>query len=226
MSVLTTTLIGLGIAGAVGAFAAREHRQLRRARQSLLDRCAEALDRHEIRHGGDGFPRLAGDFHGRRVMAELLPDTMVIRRLPQLWLSVTLPDTLGDLPSLAVLVRPAGYEFYSLTSRLSCALDAPATFPSEVVVRGSDARADRLLWQLTPHLATVLMDPRVKEIAVTSKGLRIIVQAGEGRRGEHLLLRQAVFDDAEVPARELANRLTELETLLSAIDVPQWKAAA
>jgi hypothetical protein len=226
MSVLTTTLIGLGIAGLVGASATREHRQVRNLRRSLLDRCANTLDRHEIRHGGDGFPRLAGDFHGRRVVAELFPDTMVIRRLPQLWLSITLLDTLGDIPSLAVLVRPAGYEFYSLTSRLSCTLDAPAALPSEVLVRGSDARADRLLWQLTPYLTASLMDPRVKEIAITSKGLRIIVQAGEGRRGEHLLLRQAVFDDAAVPARELANRLTELETLRSAIDVPQWKAAA
>jgi hypothetical protein len=151
---------------------------------------------------------------------------MVIRRLPQLWLSITLLDTLGDVPSLAVLVRPAGYEFYSLTSRLGCTLDTPAALPSEVLIRGSDARADRLLWQLTPYLAASLSDPRVKEIAVTSKGLRIIVQAGEGRRGEHLLLRQAVFDDAVVPARELANRLMELETLLGAIDVPQWKAAA
>jgi len=226
MSVLTTTLIGLGIAGAVGLFAAREHRQLRSARQTLLDCCADALDRHEIRYGGDGFPRLAGGFHGRRVIAELIPDTMVIRRLPQLWLSITLLETLEEVPSLAVLVRPAGYEFYSLTSGLSCALDAPAAFPSEVLVRGSGARAERLLWQLTPHLAASLMDPHVKEIAVTSKGLRIIVQAGEGRRGEHLLLRQAVFDDAVVPARELANRLKELETLRSAIDLPQWKLAA
>jgi len=226
MSVLTATLIGLGIAGAVGLFTAREHRQVRSARQSLLDRCATALDRPEIRHGGDGFPKLVGDCHGRRVIAELLPDTMVIRRLPQLWLSVTLLDALDELPSLAVLVRPAGYEFYSLTNRLGCALDTPAALPSEILVRGSDVRAERLLQQLTPHLAASLADPRVKEIAITSKGLRSIVQAGEGRRGEHLLLRQAVFDDAAVPAREFAARLEELEALRSAIDGPQWKAAA
>jgi hypothetical protein len=226
MSVLTTTLLGLGIAGAVGLFAAREHRQVRSAQKSLLDRCAGTLVRHEIRHGGDGFPTLVGDFHGRRVIAELLPDTMVIRRLPQLWLSVTLLDTLGDMPSLAVLVRPAGYEFYSLTNRLGFALDAPVTFPREVVVRGSDVRAEGLLRRLSPLLAASLSDPRVKEIAITHKGLRIIRQAGEGRRGEYLLLRQAVFDGAEVPASDVVGLIEELEALRSAIDVPEERQAA
>jgi hypothetical protein len=226
MSVLTTTLIGLGFAGVVGAFAAREHRLVRGGRQSLLDQCAGVLDDAEIGHGRDGFPTLAGAFHGRRVIVELIPDTMVIRRLPQLWLSITLLDTLTDVPSLAVLVRPAGYEFYSLTGMLTCALDGPATFPQEVLVRGSDTRAVPLLQHLATQLGGILADPHVKEIAVTSRGLRIIAQAGEGRRGEHLLLRQAVFDDAGVPALELAKRLNELEMLRSAIKAPQQKLAA
>ncbi len=157
---------------------------------------------------------------------ELIPDTMVLRRLPQLWVSVTLLDALTDVPSLAVLVRPAGYEFYSLTNRLTYSLEAPPAFPREVLIRGSDARAEQLLRQLTPHLAASLADPRVKEVAVTSKGLRMIRQAGEGRRGEHLLLRQAVFDAAEVPASDLAKLLEELELLRGAIEARRRKRAA
>ena len=157
---------------------------------------------------------------------ELFPDTMVLRRLPQLWVSVTLLDTLTDVPSLAVLVRPSGYEFYSLTGRLTYSLDAPATLPQEILVRGSDARAEQLLWRLTPQLAASLADPQVKEVAITSKGLRVVRQAGEGRRGEHLLLRQAMFDAAEVPASDLARLLANLEALRGVADAPEERQAA
>jgi len=226
MSVLTAIFIGLGIAGAVGALAVREHRLVRGSRQSLLDRCANVVDDVEIHHGHDGFPILVGSHRERRVHLELIPDTMVIRRLPQLWASLTHLDTLPGVPSLAVLVRPAGNEFYSLTSSLPYVLDRSADFPSEVLVRGSDARAAQLLKQLRLQLATILADPRVKEIAITCKGLRIVSQVGEGRRGEHLLLRQAVFDDAVVRPSELSKRLEELEALQNAIEAHKWKQAA
>jgi hypothetical protein len=160
------------------------------------------------------------------VHLELISDTMVIRRLPQLWASLTYLDTLTGVPSLAVLVRPAGYEFYSLTSSLPYGLDPPTDFPPEVLVRGSDARAAQLLKQLRLQLATILADPRVKEIAITSKGLRIVSQMAEGRRGEHLLLRQAVFDEAVVRPSELYKRLEELEALRDAVEAHKWKQAA
>ena len=226
MSVLTAIFVGLGIAGAVGALAVREHRLVRGSRQSLLDRCANVVDDVEVHHGHDGFPILVGSHGGQRMRLELISDTMVLRRLPQLWASVTLLDTLTDVPSLAILVRPAGYEFYSLTSRLTFALEAPAAFPQEILIRGSDARAESLLRRLSEPLAASLADPRVKEIAITNKGLRIVSQAGEGRRGEHLLLRQAVFDDAGVRAGDLINWLEQLDALRSTIEKREWNLAA
>jgi hypothetical protein len=226
MAILSTTLIALGVVGAVGALAAREHSLARSARHSLLDRCRHVLDDVEVRQGRDGFPSLVGRYRGRRVHVELIPDTMVPRRLPQLWISVTLLDQLTDVPSLAVMVRPAGYEFYSLTGRLTECLDPTPGLPQEVLIRGSDAGAATLLEQLSAPLAAVLSEPRVKEIAITAKGLRIISQAGEGRRGEHLLLRQAVFDDADVPATGLAELIENLELLRSAIVECEQKQAA
>ena len=151
---------------------------------------------------------------------------MVIRRLPQLWLSVTLLDTLTDVPSLALLARPAGYEFYSLTGALTKSLDPPADLPQEILIRGSDARSERLLQHLAAELSASMADPRVKEVAITNRGLRIIAQAGEGRRGEYLLLRQAVFDHAEVPAGDLARLLDHLELLRCAIARREQKRAA
>ena len=67
-------------------------------------------------------------------------------------------------------------------------------------MRGAGRNPQALLDRMAPTLGAILADPRIKEIAVTPKGLRLVRQAGEGRRGEHLLLRQAVFDDAAVTA--------------------------
>ena len=62
-------------------------------------------------------------------------------------------------------------------------------------------------------LSDVLADPRIKEVAVTPRGLRIIRQAAEGKRGDHLLLRQSVFENATVPQRDLARVLDHLQTI-------------
>ncbi len=66
---------------------------------------------------------------------------------------------------------------------------------------------------LAPTLAEALADPRIKEIAITPRGLRIIRQAGEGKRGDHLLLRQSVFENAVVPRQDLATVLDHLQAI-------------
>ena len=45
------------------------------------------------------------------------------------------------------------------------------------------------------------------------RGLRIIRQAGEGKRGDHLLLRQSVFENAAVPRQDLATVLDQLQAI-------------
>jgi hypothetical protein len=171
------------------------------------------LTEARIAHGSDGFPRLDGVHKGHRIRAELIPDTMTIRRLPQLWLSVTLLARLPVEASFAVLVRPSGADFYSLTEEFSHTIAPPACFPWEVRIRGNNSRSSVLVEQLAAPIAALLADPRIKEIAVTAKGLRIVRQAGEGRRGEHLLLRQAMFDNADVPAADFSTLLSGLERL-------------
>jgi hypothetical protein len=205
-------LLAAGSIAAVTYVGMRDHRAAKAARRGLLDGCAPALDGAQLFHAADGFPRLTGRHHGREVRVDLLCDTMTIRRLPQLWMSTTLVDANAGLPGFAILVRPAGTEFYSLTSRFAHRLETPAGFPDEVLIRG-DAEAEPLLDELRATLAGILADLRVKEIAVTPRGLRIIRQAGEGKRGDHLLLRQSVFENAAVPRRDLASVLDQLQAI-------------
>ena len=213
-----SALIALGAIAAVILVSYREHRGMLAARRCLLDGCAGILDRAQLTHGDDGFPRLVGNHDGRAVRIDLIPDTMTIRRLPQLWLSVSLLDRCPGVPGLAVLVRPTGNEFYSLNSHFAHRYEPPSGLPAEVSIRG-DRGAGRLLAELNEALGAILADPRVKEVAITERGLRIVRQAGEGKRGEHLLLRQALFERANVSRTDLESILQPLETLRAIVNI-------
>jgi hypothetical protein len=203
----------------------RANTRIRAARRALFDQAKRVVENPELTFGADDLPRLKGLFRGRNVIADLIPDTMTIRRLPQLWLSVTLLDKMPGVHGFAMVVRHAGTEFYSLINSFTEQLESPAGFPSEILIRGEDAIAQSDLDALAKPLATILADPRVKEIAITKNGLRIVRQAAEGRKGEHLLLRQAMFDDADVPAIDLQNILEALDGM-SAVIKPLAKARA
>jgi len=213
VSHLANFAVLLAVLAALTFVGMREHAAHKASRRRLLSRCEGLLDASRLTIGSDGFPRLAGQSRGREVLVELILDTMTIRRLPQLWLSVTLLDRAPRLPGLALLVRPSGNDYYSLTNIFSHPLAAPAGFPAEIIVRGESADAAAVLACLAESLRALFSDPRIKEVAITANGLRVIRQTGEGKRGEHLLLRQAVFEDAEVSREDLAAMLAPLHAM-------------
>lgn len=220
-------LIGLGaMALVIALLAVREHRVERDARRKALDRCRDLLEGARLSYGADGFPRLDGRYQGRAVLVRLVPDTMTIRRLPQLWLEVTRLASRPGLPGFATLVRPSGNDYYSLTERFSLQLPPPATFPEEVLIKGSDARAIGLIGQLAHAVGEALRDVSVKEFAVTERGTRLLRQAAEGKRGEHLLLRQADFAGVTVDPQLLATMLDQLVAIDGAIDGEAQEKAA
>ena len=217
---ITTTTAVILCVGLVTVIwmAIRDHGALRASRRGILNACQESLANSYLTHGGDDFPSLHGTLDGQRVHAKLVPDTMTIRRLPQLWLSLTYFEDRSGLPEFAVLVRPAGTEFYSLMSQYEYRLETPRGFPEETLIRGSGPAAKALLNQTAPVLAAILRDPKVKEVGITSRGLRLVWQANEGRRGEHLLLRQSIFDGDGVDADQFQLLLQQLQSLSAAVD--------
>jgi hypothetical protein len=209
-------LFGLiAIAAVLANIAIRDHRRAVNARRVLFNDCRGVLDDERWDAGGDGFPSIEGTAEGRAVVAKLIPDTMVMRRLPQLWLSVTLLDARPGAPSLSLIARHSGNEFYTATLDLPGRVEPPAGLPLDVLIRGDGARAEALCQRLGPVFATILEDARVKEIAVTARGVRIIRQVAEGSRGEHLLLRQVVFGEAAVARDMFVQTLDDASRLLA-----------
>lgn len=217
---LSGVVVIVVVIGALAWLAVRAHRRQIVTRRSLLDDCSALLSTHTLTCEGDGFPRLKGLRGGRAIDVRLISDGMTIRRLPQLWLQVTELAPLDGLGGFAILVRPSGYEFFSLTSRFHHVIDVPSSFPREAIIRGETTRSVADFELFRAPLAGILADARVKEIAVTRRGLRIIRQADEGRRGEYLLLRQATFDNGGVSAEALAQVLRDLDALRAAAVLP------
>lgn len=226
MSALFLSLTAAAGLGVSAHMAWRDHRRAMARRASLFDDCRTQQPGARVSVQATGFPRIDFPHALGLVRAELIPDTMTIRRLPQLWLSVTLFQKNRGQASFAVLVRPSGGDDYALVHRFENRLEPPPGLPSEIIIRGDGEAAQSLVDRLAAPLGDILADPRVKEIAATPRGLRITTQSSEGRRGEHLLLRQAVFDDAEVAPGDLADAVARLATLASALSVQSMEVAA
>lgn len=196
---MLAALIAASITLAAALLCWRQGRRAAAWRAGLFSPCVARLDAPRLGRYRAGFATLDGVRAGAAVAVRLIPEALVHRRLPQLWLSVSLRLPLPVEATLDVLRRPAGAEFYA-PAELPLRLDTPAGWPADTLVRGTPGAA-AMLAPIASVLADILTDPRVKEVLVTPRGLRLVVQAAEGGRGAYLLLRGSRFDlDHVAPA--------------------------
>lgn len=211
------------VAGAAGvsalALLARHERNVVRARRELmLDPVRGSFVGANFGTDGSGIPKIEGLYRGRHLRVDLIPDTMTIRRLPQLWVSVTaLKPLAAHDAGVAVLVRPSGADFYSLTEHMGERLEPPHGFPWECLVRGQSPASRSTLGRVAAAVARTLADAKVKEVAITDRGARIVYQLAEGRRGQHLLLRQCDFDQARLEPALLDRLTSDLDGIAAAL---------
>jgi hypothetical protein len=170
-------------------------------RRCLLDEACSLLDGSQIAMAPDQFPIVTGRIDdGRQVRLELIADTMVTRRLPQLWLKVTLSEsgTRGG-PTFGALARPTGSEYYSLVHGLPEWLAPPETGIS-LLMRGDGRHTPAQSALVNAHFQQLFADPLLKEAVISPGVARVIYQASQGERAAHMFLRQARFSLAAVPA--------------------------
>ncbi len=216
-------MITLALAAGLVLFllARNEQRSILAARHRLLDE-AIALMTPGFRSGlsPDEHPVLGGTLRdGRQTTLDLISDTMVTRRLPQLWLRVTIHlDMPRSWPCLGVLARPTGSEYYALVHSLDTWIEPPPSAQS-LLMRG-DAEARDVRWEpFRKGLTALVANPKVKEVAVTPRMIRVVFQAAEGERGAHLVLRQARFAMETVPEATIGQAL-DVAAAISSLSVP------
>lgn len=215
----------------MGARALSEHRGAMAARHRLLDEAASVLADARITHGPDHFPVLTGRIaDGRRAKVELIADTMVTRRLPQLWLRVTLSEQAPCArPTIGALARPTGAEFYSLVHDMPEWLPPPVSEGS-LLLRGDGQANPNQIERASALFANLFADRAVKEAVITPRGARIIRQAAQGEPGAHKVLRQVRFPIASVSTHLVRTAIAEAEALSAllaedVVAVPTHEAA-
>ncbi|WP_448112237.1 hypothetical protein [Mesorhizobium amorphae] len=218
---ITNLALALFAAAAIAALATvaiRDQRRLAGQRRALLDQAANILENSRIRVARDGFPMLDGNLSdGRQLRVELIADTLVCRRLPQLWLKLTLTEhSPQDRPSIGALSRPTGAEFYSLVHDLPEWLPPPRTDTS-MLMRGDGTATATEVERSGSIFSALFRNPAVKEAVITAKGVRLIRQAAEGDRGAHLLLRQVRFPVEAISPDLLRTAIAEAQLLSEAL---------
>ncbi|MBX6320333.1 MAG: hypothetical protein IRY94_00740 [Rhodospirillaceae bacterium] len=185
----------------------RDRIRLRRGRAAFFDDCLPLLEGCTLSQDDVDFPVLAATYRGRRVRLQPIVDHIAVRKLPSLWLLVTVFEDLPWMATLDLLMRPQNIEFYSPSARLRVALDPPPGWPAHALLRTDDTAGLPPLERLTPHMA-MFDDPRMKELVVTPKGVRLVYQADQAERAHYAVLRQARFSVDRLPA-ETARRLLD-----------------
>jgi len=185
---LGIALAGLGLWLAVRL--TKETRARSTARAGYFAAARSLFDSGETRVQPTGFPRMSGRRAGLTFDLQAVPDTLTFRKLPALWVLVTLPDPLPLRATLDLMARPSGNEPFTKFATLPQSLPTPPELPKEVAVRSDDATRIPPADLIAAH-ADLFQDPKVKELVLSPKGLRIVILAEEADRGRYLIFREA-----------------------------------
>lgn len=207
-------LIPLGLAlAALGLWLAlrliRETRIRAATRAAYFDAVKPLFDGGETRLQPTGFPRMTGRRAGLDFDLQAIPDTLTFRKLPALWILVTLPEALPLRATLDLMARPSGNEPFTRFADLAQSLPTPPDLPKGIAVRTDDAGRIPPPDLITRH-ADLFADPRVKELVLSPKGLRIVILAEEADRGRFLIFREAEMGRAPLPSARLQPILDRL----------------
>lgn len=210
-------LIPLGLAlGGLGLWLVlrlkAEIRARTMARASYLVAVKPLFDGGETRLQPTGFPRMTGRLHGLGFDIQVIPDTLTFRKLPALWVLVSLPETLPLRATLDLMARPAGNEPFSHFTTLPHSLPRPVGLAPDIGLRSDDAALVPPADLITRH-ADLFDDPHIKELVLSPKGLRIVLLAEEADRGRYLLFRDAEMGRTPLDPARLSPILDRLRAI-------------
>lgn len=179
----------------------RESRRRLRWQQSLLDCAVAPLEACRKQLAQDGMPVLRGRCADALVEIRLIRDDVTVRKLPCLWLALSLRTPLPGCPTIDIVARMRGTEFYAALSSLEHRLESLPQWPEELTIKSTSA--DASLAPLDEQVRDFFLDPLAKEMLITPRGVRLVYQLAQARRAEYLVLRAGHFDAEPAPAQLL-----------------------
>jgi hypothetical protein len=161
-----------------------------RLRAAFLDECKTVFEGGTKAISPTGFPRITGTYRGHTFDLQVSPDTLNYRKLPALWLLVSLVEPQPVRATFDLMLRPRGIEGFSNFATLPQQIDIPPGFPADCAIRTDDPGGLPDLTLLRRHLTLIARD-RAKELIIAPKGLRLVWLAEEAQRTTYLLFRDS-----------------------------------
>ncbi len=182
---LCAVLLVLAVSHSVRSGAAR-----RSARAGYLDLCLPLFATPRTAEAETGFARISGLFQGQMVDVQVVPDSLSLRKLPCLWLLVTVAEPLAVTGTYDAMLRATGAETFSRFGKLPIQIVTPQGFPENCSIRADVPGPMPAVAAIGRALAR-LDKARLKELVLAPKGLRLVWLLEEADRGRYLLFRDA-----------------------------------
>jgi hypothetical protein len=195
----------------------RDQANSARRRGAFFEDCLDTLDSAQLKPGALGYPILTGRWHGHPVTAEPVVDTLGVRKLPSLWLKLTVEMPVATGACLDLMMRPLGSEFFSPFDTFAHRIDTPAAWPERAVLRTNEPSRLPPLHLLDPEVG-VFHRPEAKELLITPRGVRLVWQADEAVRSDFLLLRQARFAKERLDPQVLGDLIARCVSIRDRFD--------
>ncbi len=171
------------------------------------------FDQPDLQRGeAAGVWTLTGRYGDQVFQLKTVADTLATRKLPSLWLMVTLPEPQLVAETTDIMMRAAGTVSVSNFEFLPHTFSLPKDFPEDATIKSDSTMPGAALQVMSRHL-DLFRHGKGKELLVSPKGLRIVVQLAEADRARYGVLREANFDGTEVDpifARRIMDTLIEL----------------
>ena len=195
----------------------RERERRRREPERFYARALSVLQNSEIQSTGAlGYPRLVGRYQGLAVQVLPVVDTLATRRLPSLWLLVTVQGAMPTTSRFDLMMRPNAATTFSNFDFLPVTMPRPEGFPEASVLRTDDPEHVLPAHVVASHL-DIFDDRRAKELLITPNGLRFVWLVAEASRSRYGVFREADFGGADLDPQVLRDLLDRLVNLRRSI---------
>lgn len=194
--------VAAGLAGLAGAWwwQRRAQRGFAARRAAIFDDCRGMFGAADVVHPGSDYPLLRGEHGGRRVLLQPLLDHVGYRKVPSLWLVITLNEPLPVDGSVDILFRPANIEFYSGIDTLPERIHLPADWPEHHMARVGPPGWTPPLALMRDAIGEAVESPDLKEVALSPRGVRMVVRICDVERSQYMVLRAMLPQVERIPA--------------------------
>jgi hypothetical protein len=217
-------LLSIGFSLLLWLMYRRHHKQVMQARKNLFSDVEKLMTIKQSAQDRAGFPQLVGEFSDNTVALRLEVDNLTPRKLPIMWLHITLLRPANAQGSLDVLVRPQPSDVFSPGWNWPKTITPPKNWPQHA--RYSSQGKAPMLQSIDSDIRTIFADQHAKEILITPETIRLTYLVRQGDRGHYLLLRAADFDMQPLDSAEIAACIRQLQKLLLNLDGVQCDEAA